>query len=108
MARLLAAPGTSRNAPRLAPVGKPATLAEPVRVRLPLASGVPAVGRTRTFCQVNEQVTPGALELVTVKVNCVLVTELIATAVPLATPLMFTIFLPLPASRVMSTVGAVP
>src|SRR6266511_2677502 len=105
MARLLAAPGTSRKRPRLAPMGKPTTLAEPLRVRVPVASGVPAVGRTRTFCQVREQVTPAELLLVTVKVNCVLVTELIATAVPLATSLMLTIFLPLPASRVMSTVG---
>src|SRR5437867_10190239 len=107
MAKLLAAPGTSRNRPRLAPVGSPTTLAEPLRVRLPLASGVPAVGRTRTFCQVRVQVTPLALELVTVKTSCVLLTEDMATAVPLATPLMFRISLPLPANRVIRTVGAV-
>src|SRR5206468_12470814 len=106
MARLLAAPGTSRNRPRLAPVGKPATLAEPLRVRLPLASGVPAVGRTRTFCQVSLQVTPLALELVTVKTSCVLVAEDMATAVPLATPLMLLPLLPEPVSRVTNTVGA--
>src|SRR5262245_15988345 len=69
MAILLAAPGTSRNAPSLAPVGRPATLAVPPRVRLPLASGVPAVGRTRTFCQVNVQAIPPLLGLVTVKVS---------------------------------------
>src|SRR6266404_4682360 len=71
MARLLAAPGTSRKAPRLAPMGRPTTLEVPLRVRLPLARGVPAVGRTRTFCQVSLQVTPLALELVTLKTSCV-------------------------------------
>src|SRR5262245_14415523 len=69
MASLLAAPGTSRNAPRLALVDSPTTLAVPLRVRMPLASGVPAVGRTRTFCQVNVQATPPLLGLVTVKVS---------------------------------------
>src|ERR1043165_2791961 len=108
MARLLAAPGTSRNRPRLAPAGRPVTLAVPLRVRVPLAKGVPAVGRTRTFCQVNLQVTPLALEAVTVNTSCVLVTEVIATAVPLATPLMLFPLLPEPVSRVTNIVGAVP
>src|SRR5262249_40231929 len=85
MGSLVAAPGTSRNRPRLAPVGRPVTLAVPLRVRLPLARGVPALGRTRTFCQVSLQVTPLALALVTVKTSCVLVTEVMETAVPLAT-----------------------
>src|ERR1051326_5894241 len=58
MARLLAAPATSRKGPRLALVDRPATVAVPTRLRLPLAKGVPAVGRTRTFCQVSLQVTP--------------------------------------------------
>src|SRR5262245_35282724 len=108
MARVLGAPATSRRAPSLAPVGRPATLAVPLRVRLPLASGVPALGRTRTFCQVRLQVTPLALEAVTVKTNCVLVTEVMATAVPLATSLMLLAELPEPVSRVTETVGAVP
>src|SRR5439155_9704610 len=49
---LLAAPATSRRGPKLELVETPGTLAVPVTVRLPLANGVPAVGRTRTFCQV--------------------------------------------------------
>ena len=69
MARLLAAPATSRKVPKLEVGDTPVMLAVPVRVRLPLAKGVPAVGRTRTFCQVREQVTPEALLLVTVNVN---------------------------------------
>src|SRR2546426_1726307 len=102
MASVLAEPGTSRHAPRLALVGSPTTLAVPLRVRLPLASGAPAVGRTRRFCQVNLQVTPLILELVTVKTICVLVTEVIATAVPLATSLMLLPALPEPVTRVIS------
>src|SRR5437660_1134105 len=89
MTRLLAAPGTSRNRPRLAPVGRPVTLAAPLRVRMPVANGVPAVGRTRTFCQVNEFVTPPLLVLVTVKVSWVEVTLVIARELPLLAPLMF-------------------
>src|SRR4029453_2151582 len=108
MARLLAAPATSRKAPRVAPVGSPTTVAEPPRVRLPLASGVPAVGGTQTFCQVSLQVTPLALEPVTVKTNCVLVAEVMAIAVPLETPLILLGELPEPVTRVIKTVGAVP
>src|SRR5919106_4160963 len=103
MARLLAAPAISRKAPRLALVGSPATVAVPVRVRLPLASGVPAVGRTRTFCQVSVQRAP-LLGVVTVKVSWVDVTDVIATEVPLETRLMFLEADP-PSIR---TVGAVP
>jgi hypothetical protein len=84
-------------------VDRPTTVAVPTRLRLPPAKGVPAVGRTRTFCQVNVLVTPLALELVTVNTSCVLVTELIATDVPLETPLI--LFLEEP---VIFTVGAVP
>jgi hypothetical protein len=54
------------------------------------------------------QVTPLALELVTLKTSCVLVTEVIATAVPLAAPLMLLPPPPLPVSRVIKTFGAVP
>src|SRR5438445_152709 len=73
MASVLAEPGTSRNAPRLALVGSPTTLAVPLRVRVPLANGVPAVGRTRTFCQVNSEVWPDWSVAVTVNVSCVAV-----------------------------------
>src|SRR6266487_3714170 len=108
MTSLLAAPGTSRRAPRFEVGDTPVMAAEPLRVRLPLASGVPAVGRSRTFCQVSLQVTPAELELVTVKTICVVVREVMAAAVPLATPLMLAALLPLPATRVIRTVGAVP
>ena len=59
----------------MALVGRPATMAVPERVRLPPANGVPAVGRTRTFCQVNCEVWPLVSPLVTVKTSCVGVTE---------------------------------
>src|SRR5215471_2798581 len=108
MVRFLAAPATSRREPRLALVERPTTLAVPVRARLPRARGVPAPGRTRTFCQVSLQVIPLALELVTVKTSWVLETELMATAVPLETPLMLLPLLPLPVRRVTNIVGAVP
>jgi hypothetical protein len=80
----------------------------PLIRRYPLANGVPAVGRTRTFCQVNLQVMPLALEAVTVNTSCVLVTEVIATAVPLATSLMLLAELPDPVNRVTNIVGEVP
>src|SRR2546425_10375885 len=108
MARLLAAPATSRRRPRLALVDSPTTLAVPLRLRLPLANGVPALGRTRTFCQVSLQVTPLALEPITVKMICVVVREVMAAAVPLATALMLLPLLPEPPNRVTNTVGAVP
>src|SRR4030095_3476479 len=108
MASLWADPATSRRRPKLELGETPIIVAVPLRLRLPLANGVPAVGRIRTFCQVSLQVTPLALALVTVKTNWVLVTELIATAVPLATPLTLLPLLPDPANRVTNTVGAVP
>src|ERR1051325_3272006 len=108
MARLLAAPATSRKVPKLEVGDTPVMLAVPVRVRLPLAKGVPAVGRTRTFCQVREQVTPEALLLVTVNVNWLAVTEVIATEAPLETPLILPEEPPEPVIRVIFTVGAVP
>src|SRR5262245_35208189 len=101
MARLLAAPATSRRVPRLALVDIPTTLAVPLRLRLPLTRGVPAVGRTRTFCQVNLHVTPLRLALVTVNTICVVVTEVIEAAVPLATPLILAELFAVPVSRVM-------
>src|SRR5262249_30151341 len=106
MARLLAAPATSRSVPRSALVDIPITLAVPLRVRWPLTSGVPAVGRTRRFCQVSLQVTLLALELVTVKTICVVVTDDMGTAVPLAPLLILLAFVPVPVRRVITTVGA--
>src|SRR5258708_6213161 len=103
MARLLAAPATSRKVPRLALVERPTTLAVPLIRRLPLANGVPAVGRTRTFCQVIVQ-SAALLGDVTVKVSCVEVTDVIATEVPLETALMFLAADP----PLILTVGAVP
>ena len=108
MSRLPGAPAISRNVPRLELVDSADMLAVPLTRRLPLASGVPTVGWTRTFCQVRRHLTPAELELVTVKTIYVAVREVMAAAVPLATPLMLTMFLPLPASRVIKTVGAVP
>src|SRR5919198_3229034 len=105
MIKFLVAPATSRKRPRLAVAGRPTTLAVPDRVKLPVANGVPAVGRTRTFCQVSPQVTPLRLELVTVKVSCVVVTDDIATAVGLPTPLILLAELPLPLILVINTVG---
>ena|SRR5436190_11236254 len=95
----------------LALADRPTTLAVPLLERLPLVppgGSAPDTGRTRTFCQVNLQVTPLRLVLVTLNTNCVVVTELIATAVPLETPLMLLTALPPPLNRVISTVGAVP
>src|SRR2546425_4174047 len=42
----------------------------PVLVMLPLARGLAALGRTRTFCHVSEQFTPLLLAGVTVKGSC--------------------------------------
>ena len=105
---LLAAPGTSLKRPKGELVETPATFAVPVTFKLPLAKGVPLVGRTRTFCQVSPQVMPLALLLLTVKTNCVLVMEVIAAADPLEMPLRLLALLPLPVKRVMRTFGAVP
>ena len=80
--------------------------AVPVLVRLPLASGVPAKGRTRTLVQVNEQVTPALLALVTVKVIWFVLWDVTATEVPLATPLILEGLAPLPLRRVITTLGA--
>src|SRR6266566_8025293 len=102
MTSWLAAPAISRRVPRLALVERPATLAVPLRKRLPLAKGVPARGRTRTFCQVKVLLT--VLTELTVKVSWVEVTEVMATEVPLPTPLIF--FEGAPPS--IMTVGATP
>ena len=65
----LAAPATSVNVPKLVLLAVTEVIvAVPVSVRLPLAKGVPALGRTRTFCQIREQVTPALLAALAVNV----------------------------------------
>src|SRR6266540_1051914 len=108
MARREAGP-YSINEPKLVLLLVTAAMVDvPVLVMLPLANGLLAVGRTRMFCQVSEQLTPLLLATLTVKVICVVVLEVIAAEVPLATALMFLLSLPPPASRSIRTVGAVP
>src|SRR6266699_3024111 len=103
----LAAPASSVSAPKLVLLAVTAArVAVPVLVRLPLARGVPASGLTRTLVQVSEQVTPPLLALVTLNVIWLVVREVIATALPLATPSMLLVLAPLPAKRVIKTVGA--
>src|SRR5437899_12791581 len=95
MANLLAAPATSRRAPRLELVERERTMAVPLSRKLPEASGVPAVGRTRTFCQVILDSVPPLLLDVTVKVSWVVVIEVIEKAAPaLAAPLMLSDAMP--------------
>ena len=69
MASVLAAPGTSLSVPKFELVATPANVAVPLISRLPLAKGVPAVGRTRTFSHVNFEICPLISPLVTVKVS---------------------------------------
>src|SRR5438876_5084814 len=103
----LAVPTTSISVPRLVLLAVTAAMvAVPLLVILPLARGVPASGLTRRLVQVSEQVTPPLLALVTVNVIWLVVREVIATALPLATPSMLLVLAPLPAKRVIKTVGA--
>src|SRR6266567_3743597 len=105
----LAAPASSVSAPKVVLLAVTAArVAVPVLVRLPFARGVPASGVTRTLVQVSEQVTPPPLALVTVNVIWLVVREVMATALPLATALMLLLLLPLPVRRVTKTVGSVP
>ena len=60
----------------------------PVFVMSPLASGLTAAGRTRTFCQVSEFVAAELVLLETVNVIWVVVLEVMAADVPVDTPLM--------------------
>src|SRR6266487_6126424 len=78
--------------------------AVPVLVILPAARGVPADGRTRTFCQVRVQGLPPELTRLMVIVRLV---EVFVTAMvdPSFKPLMFLLALPPP---FIKTVGAVP
>src|SRR5438477_12767429 len=108
MTRRAAGP-TSFNRPKLVLLAvTPAMTDVPVFVILPLANGLLALGRTRTFCHVSEQLTPPLLALVTVKVICVVVRDVMATEVPVGMALMFLLSLPPPRRRSTLTVGAVP
>src|SRR5216110_1794755 len=110
MVSLLAAPWTSASVPRFDVLLVTTAMTEvPVLVRLPVARGVPAVGRTRTFCQVSEQAAPFALAAVIVKVIWVEEMPVTATAVPLVASLMLLMLLP-PALLILviKTVGVVP
>src|SRR5262249_34564573 len=93
---MLAAPATSRRLPKFELVDIPTTDAVPLIIKLPLPSGVPAVGRTRTFCQVNFVSVPPLLLVVTVYVICVEVTEV---------TLPTTILLPEPPDLALETLG---
>src|SRR6266446_4356061 len=104
-----AAGPTSVNRPKLVLLLITAARTElPLSVMLPVAKGLLAVGRTRTFCQVSEQLLPPWLAMVIVKVICVVEREVIATEVPLLTPLMLWAWFPAVLSSVIRTVGAVP
>ena len=104
-----AAGPTSVNRPKLVLLAVTAArTALPLSVMLPLAKGLLAVGRTRTFCQVSEHVTPPLLAVFSLNFIWVVEMVLIASAVPLATPSMFAVLAPVPAIRVTRTVGAVP
>src|SRR4051812_47238586 len=97
MTRLLGAPATARKTPRLELVERPGTFAVPEGRRTPLTKGVPAVGRTRMFCQVN---FVGLMEVaVTVKVIWLVVTDV---------TLPWTGLLPEPVIFSLKTVGVVP
>src|SRR5438046_5177721 len=108
MANVFAVPTTSVKVPKLVVPDTAAMVDVPVLTMLPLAKGVPAVGRTRRFCHVSEQVT--ALELAIVTSNLIWVEEMdvMAIWVPLLTPLMLRDPEPPPVSLVIKTVGAVP
>jgi len=101
------APATSVSVPKLVePPVTPVMVDVPDLVRSPDASGVPAVGLTRTSCHVSEFVTPLLLASVTVKVIWLVVTEVTATLVPLATLLILRELPPPPPTRVIRTVGS--
>src|SRR5438105_891192 len=92
----LAAGPTSVNRPRLVLLLITAARAElPLSVMLPLASGLLAVGRTRTFCQASEQATPLLLAVFSLNFICVVEMVAIASTVPLPAPApMFNVVVP--------------
>src|SRR3990172_6087349 len=97
---LFIVPATSVRVPKfVTPAVTPLMVEVPLFVMLPEARGVPAEGRTRIFCHVNEFLTLLLLADVIVNVIWVAVTEA-TTLVPEATPLMLRALPPLPAMRV--------
>jgi hypothetical protein len=102
-----AVPGTSVSVPKLVLPVTPETVLVPVFVMSPVASGVPAVGRTRTFCHVREFLSPLAVGavMVTLIVEAVVVA---AIAVPVARLLMLSPFAQGLVRQPTTTVGAVP
>lgn len=104
MVSLVAAPTTSVNVPKLVvPPVTPAMVAVPLFVIFPVASGVPAEGRTRTFCHVSVFGSRVLTDvIVIVRVDAVRVTAIVE---PLARLLMFLVEFASPVTR---TVGAVP
>lgn len=83
------APAISISVPRFVPLATKGITEVPILVILPLASGVPAVGLTRTFCQVSVfLVWPFDLET-TVNMISVEFMEVIFSAVLFAASLMF-------------------
>src|SRR5438034_5359357 len=105
MVSLLAVPGTSVKVPKFDVLLVTTAMTEvPVLTKLPVARGVPAVGRTRTFCQVSEQVTAFALAAVIVKVIWVEEMPVTATVVPLLRSLILLLLVPEPVSLVIKTV----
>ena len=110
---LLILPATSVSVPKfVVPFVTPTIADVPVFVILPVAKGVPAVGRTRTFCQVRLDLPLPVSAAVTVNVSCVEETDVIGKVIVagVSTPLM-ALLLPaglLPAIRLTKTVGAVP
>src|SRR5947207_544802 len=104
---LLADATTSARLPKfVVPPVTPDIVDVPDFVILPLASGVPALGWTRTFCQVSLHVTPELLAELIVMVRFV---EVRVTVIvdPSARPLIFRELAPLPPIRFIKTVGAV-
>ena len=101
------APTTSVSVPKLVLPVTPEMDEVPLFVILPEAKGVPAVGRTLTFCQVNELVTPLLVAAVIVMVSWAVVT-VTAIVEPLLRSLMLRVLGPLPPMRVTKTVGAAP
>src|ERR1051326_4603953 len=104
---LLALPTTSFKRPKLETASvTPGKVAVPVLVIDPEANGVPAVGRTRTFCQVIVLGVLPVLLVVMVNVSWVEETDVMASDVQLTGGLLFLVLsVVLP---VILTVGAVP
>src|SRR5258708_26254970 len=106
--RAVVAP-TSIKRPKLVVLLVTAVIAEvPVLEMMPLARGLAAMGRTRTFCQVIELVSEPLLAEETVNVIWLVVREVMAAEVPEGAPLISYVVFCLKKKSVIRTVGAVP